>query len=74
MINRIFYFILTNLAIVFVLNITMRLLGFDLYLVQSGQSMTGLLVFAGLFGMGGAFISLALSKSMAKRFFRGQGD
>ena len=68
MINRIFYFILTNLAIVFVLNITMRLLGFDLYLVQSGQSMTGLLVFAGLFGMGGAFISLALSKSMAKRF------
>ncbi len=68
MINRIFYFILTNLAIVFVLNITMRLLGFDLYLVQSGQSMTGLFVFAGLFGMGGAFISLALSKSMAKRF------
>ncbi|MCY3768091.1 MAG: protease HtpX [Gammaproteobacteria bacterium] len=66
--NRIFYFILTNLAIVFVLNITMRLLGFDLYLVQSGQNMTGLLVFAALFGMTGAFISLAMSKSMAKRF------
>ena len=68
MIKRVFYFLLTNLAIIFVLNITMRLLGFDVYLAQTGQNMTGLLVFAALFGMIGSFMSLAMSKSMAKRF------
>lgn len=65
---RIAYFIATNLAIIFVLNITMRLLGIDPYLAQYGQDLTGLLVFAALFGMIGSFISLAMSKSMAKRF------
>jgi heat shock protein HtpX len=68
MIKRVFYFLITNMAIIFVLNITMRLLGLDLYLASTGQDMTGLLVFAALFGMAGSFISLAMSKSMAKRF------
>jgi heat shock protein HtpX len=68
MIKRVFYFLLTNLAIIFVLNISMRLLGFDVYLAQTGQDPAGLLVFAALFGMVGSFISLAMSKSMAKRF------
>jgi len=66
--KRILYFLLTNLAIIFVLNVTMRLLGFDVYLASTGQDMRGLLVFAALFGMIGAFISLAMSKSTAKRF------
>ena len=68
MIKRILYFAATNIAIIFVLNITMRLLGFDTYLAASGQNMAGLLVFAAVFGMAGSFISLAMSKSMAKRF------
>ena len=67
MFNRIFLFLATNMAIIFVLNITMRLLGFDLYLASTGQDMTGLLIFAALIGMSGSFISLAMSKSMAKR-------
>ncbi len=66
--GRIFYFLMTNLAIIFVLNITMRLLGIDPYLAQYGQDLTGLLIFAALFGMIGSFVSLAMSKSMAKRF------
>ena len=68
MFKRILYFILTNLAILVVLNISMRLLGFDTYLAATGQDPIGLLVFAGIIGMAGSFISLAMSKSMAKRF------
>ncbi|NKB78233.1 MAG: protease HtpX [Gammaproteobacteria bacterium] len=68
MFKRILYFILTNLAIIFVLNITMRLLGFDLYLASTGQDPIGLLVYAAIIGMTGSFLSLAMSKSMAKRF------
>ncbi len=67
--KRVFLFVLTNLAIVFVLSIVLRLLGVDgiLEAQGAGLDMTGLLVFASVFGFGGAFISLALSKWMAKR-------
>lgn len=68
MIKRVFYFLATNMAIIFVLNITMRLFGLDLYMAQTGQDPKALLVMAALFGMIGSFISLAMSKSMAKRF------
>jgi heat shock protein HtpX len=68
MFKRVTYFLVTNLAIIFVLNLTMRLLGLDPYLAQYGQDTTGLLIFAAIFGMAGSFISLAMSKSMAKRF------
>ena len=67
MFNRIFLFIATNMAILFVLSISMQLLGFDAYLASTGQDMGGLLVFSALLGMGGSFISLAMSKMMAKR-------
>ena len=67
MFNRIFLFIATNMAIMFVLSISMHLLGFDAYLASTGQDMTGLLVFSALIGFGGSFISLAMSKMMAKR-------
>ena len=67
MFNRIFLFLATNMAIIFVLNISMRLLGFDTYMAATGQDTTGLLVFAAIIGMSGSFISLAMSKSMAKR-------
>jgi heat shock protein HtpX len=65
--KRIVLFILTNLAIVFVLNITLRLLGIEPYLNQQGLNITSLLVFAAIFGFGGAFISLLISKWSAKR-------
>jgi heat shock protein HtpX len=67
--KRVFLFVLTNLAIVFILSIVLNLLGVDSILAQQGAGldMTSLLVFASVFGFGGAFISLALSKWMAKR-------
>lgn len=65
--KRVFLFIVTNLAVVLVLSITLRLLGVDSYLQGSGLNYQSLLIFAAVFGMGGAFISLAISKWTAKR-------
>ena len=65
--KRIFLFLITNFAILLVLSVTMQLLGIDRMLVQStGLNLQGLLVFAALFGFGGSFISLFISKWMAK--------
>lgn len=68
--KRIFLFLATNLAIVFVLSISLRLLGVERILDEQGigLNMNALLAFAAVFGMGGAFISLAISKWTAKRF------
>ncbi len=65
--KRVFLFIVTNLAVVLVLSVTLRLLGVDSYLQGSGLNYQSLLIFAAVFGMGGAFISLAISKWTAKR-------
>jgi heat shock protein HtpX len=65
--KRIVLFLATNLAVVLVLSVVARLLGLDAYLAVHGQSLGGLLAFAAVFGFGGAFISLAMSKWMAKR-------
>ncbi|MEK6771357.1 MAG: protease HtpX [Pseudomonadota bacterium] len=67
--KRVFLFIATNLAVLVVLSITLRLLGVDSLLDQSGTGLniTALLIFASVLGFGGAFISLAISKWMAKR-------
>lgn len=66
---RIALFLATNLGIVIVLSISLRLLGVDRILDQQGVGLdlTSLLVFAAVFGMGGSFISLAISKWMARR-------
>ncbi len=69
--KRIFYFLLTNLAIVFVLSITMRLLGVEPFLNANGLNLNSLLIFAAVMGFGGAFISLAISKWSAKRMSGG---
>lgn len=68
MFARVGYFLATNLAILVVLNVTARLFGFDQYLYGAGQNMGSLLIFAAAFGMLGSFISLAMSKRMAKKF------
>lgn len=66
--KRIFLFLATNIAILLVLNVTLRLLGVDRLLDESGGlNFNALLVFAAVVGMGGSFISLAISKWMAKR-------
>jgi heat shock protein HtpX len=65
--KRVLLFLATNLAIVVVLSVVARLLGVDQWLAAQGGSLAGLLVFAALFGFGGSFISLAISKWMAKR-------
>ena len=65
--KRIFLFLLTNLAVVLVLSIVARVTGLDAWLAVHGQSYVGLLVFAAFFGFAGSFISLAMSKFMAKR-------
>ncbi len=64
--KRIFLFLLTNLAIVAVLSVTMRLLGVEPYLNANGLNLNALFTFALVMGMGGSFISLMLSKWMAK--------
>ena len=64
--KRIFLFLATNLAIMLVLSITMRLLGVEPYLNANGLNLSSLLVFAAVMGFGGSFISLAISKWSAK--------
>jgi heat shock protein HtpX len=65
--KRTFLFAVTNIAILVVLSIAVRVLGLDRYLTEQGIDYVSLLVFAAIFGMGGAFISLAMSKWSAKR-------
>ncbi|MDK2122552.1 protease HtpX [Parachitinimonas caeni] len=64
--KRIALFLATNLAIMLVLSLSVRLLGVDQYLTTKGINYGMLLVFAAVMGFGGAFISLLLSKTIAK--------
>jgi len=68
-VKRIFLFILTNLAVILILSVVLNLLGIDRVLDAQGidLDLRNLLVFAAVFGFGGAFISLAMSKWTAKR-------
>jgi len=66
-VKRIILFLATNVAVLFVLSIAMRLLGIDMYLASTGQDPAQLLVFAAVLGFGGSLISLAMSKTIAKR-------
>ena len=65
--KRIFLFLLTNLAVMLVLGVVVQVLGLNHFLTKNGLNLTALLGFSAVFGMGGSFISLALSKWMAKR-------
>ena len=66
---RIFLFLATNFAVLMLVGTVFTLLGFEGILAQNGVDLNlqALLVFCGLFGMGGALVSLFLSKWMAKR-------
>ncbi|MHB1214360.1 MAG: protease HtpX [Thiobacillus sp.] len=65
--KRIVLFLATNVAILLVLSLAMRILGVEPYLTETGLNLTSLLIFAAVMGFGGAFISLAISKWMAKK-------
>jgi len=65
--KRVMLFLATNIAILLVLSVSLRLLGVDSMLEQSGGlNMQALLIMAAVLGMGGSFISLLMSKWMAK--------
>lgn len=71
---RILLFLATNLAVVLVASISLSLLGFNSFMAANGVdlNLSALLVFCAVFGMAGSFISLLLSKWMAKRSMRVQ--
>ncbi|MFC5549461.1 protease HtpX [Massilia aerilata] len=64
--KRIFLFLATNIAIMLVLGVSASLLGVNRYLTANGLNLGALLGFAALMGFGGAFISLWMSKPIAK--------
>jgi heat shock protein HtpX len=64
--KRIFLFILTNIAVMLVLGLVASLLGVNRYLTANGLNLSALLGFSFIMGFGGAFISLLMSKWMAK--------
>ena len=74
MFSRIALFLLANFGVLAILSISMRVLGVDAYLAEQGGAfqLNGLLIMAAVIGFGGSFISLAMSKMMAKRAMRVQ--
>jgi heat shock protein HtpX len=64
--KRIILFLATNLAVMLVLSVVASLLGVNKYLTANGLNLGMLLAFSALIGFGGAFISLLMSKTMAK--------
>jgi len=65
--KRILLLVLTNLAVVVLLLVTASLLGVDRFLTAQGLDLGSLLVFSAIIGFGGSFLSLAMSKWVAKR-------
>lgn len=65
--KRIILFLATNIAVMITLSIVLSLLGFSGYLTPTGLDYSALMVFCLVWGMAGAFISLQMSRWMAKR-------
>lgn len=70
--KRIVLFLVTNLAVMLVLGLAVHLLGLNRFLTANGLNLPMLLGFAAVMGFGGAFISLLMSKPMAKWSTRAQ--
>ena len=64
--KRIVLFVLTNLAVMIVISVMVRVFGLDQALDAHGLNLGALLVFSAVVGFTGAIISLLMSKSMAK--------
>lgn len=67
--KRIFLFVATNIAVLLVLSISANILikAFGIEEIPGGLNLQALIIFAAVLGFGGSFISLAMSKWMAKR-------
>jgi heat shock protein HtpX len=65
--KRIFLLVVTNVAVMAVLALVVQVFGLDRALARQGMDVSGLLIISAIFGFGGAFISLLISKWMAKR-------
>ena len=71
--KRIFLFILTNLAVLVVISFTLRLLGVDRWLTETGSiDFNALLVLSAVIGFSGSIVSLLMSKWSAKRMVGAQ--
>ena len=64
--KRIFLFVATNIAVVAVMSVVLSILGVNHYLEPRGLNLTSLLIFSLVLGFTGSFISLLMSKPMAK--------
>jgi len=64
--KRIVLFLATNLAVMLVLSVTLSVLGVNRFLAEGGLNVGMLVIFSGVVGFTGAFISLLMSKPMAK--------
>lgn len=64
--KRIVLFLITNLAVMLVLSASMNILGVGRFLTSQGLDLTQLLIFSAIVGFAGSFISLLMSKTMAK--------
>ena len=64
--KRVLLLVATNIAVMVVLSIVVSVLGVDQWLAQDGIDYVSLLMFSAVFGFGGAFISLLMSKTIAK--------
>jgi len=65
--KRIFFFAVTNLLVILLMSIICAVFDVGSYMTGSGLNVMGLLIFSAIFGFVGAFISLAISKWVAKR-------
>ncbi|WP_397476308.1 protease HtpX [Pusillimonas sp.] len=65
--KRIFLFLMTNLAVLVVLSITLNVFGVGRYITAQGMDLGQLLIFSAIVGFTGSIISLLISKWMAKR-------
>ena len=64
--KRVVLFVMTNLAVMLVLGVVVNVLGLNSFISRSGLNLPVLFGFALVFGMGGSFISLLMSKWVAK--------
>ena len=67
MFSRVALFLATNFAILLLVSLVFKVFGLDMRAAQYGTNLGGLLLMCAVFGFAGSFISLALSKWMAKR-------
>lgn len=65
--KRLLLFLATNILVILTINIVLTVLGVGRYLTGSGLDYTQLLIFCSIWGMVGSFISLSISKFMAKK-------